>query len=48
MDLEMKMKIKQMIEIHDDDNNEDYFLIEYGGEWVRISKEEYNDIRGRQ
>ena len=47
--LDMKMKIQQIVEIHDNDTNEDYFLIEHNGEWLKTTKEEYNNIiRGKK
>ena len=48
MDLDMKMKIQQVMEIHDNDTNEDYFFFYYGGEWLRVTKKEYDNIRGKK
>ena len=49
MRLNLKMKMTQMLQIHDHDKNEDYFLIEQDGEWLKITEEEYNQqIRGKQ
>ena len=42
MELDMKMKMTQMLQIHDNDKNEDYFLIEKDGKWLKITKDEYD------
>jgi len=47
--LNLHMKVQQMIQIHNNDTNQDEFLIEQDGEWVRLTQEEYNTIvRGQK
>jgi len=41
MNLNMVTKIKQLIHVHDNDNDEDYFLMAKDNEWIKITKEEY-------
>lgn len=45
----MKMKVQQIIQIHNNDTNQDEFLMEQNGAWVKLTQEEYNNIiRGQQ
>lgn len=46
MNLNIATKIKQLICIHDDDTDEDYFLMEKDKEWVKITQKEYEKIIG--
>ena len=47
--LNLKAKISQMIQIHNEDINQNSYLIEENGEWVEITEDEYNKkIRGQQ
>lgn len=49
MDMGMSLNVKQILQVHDNDTNKDHFLIEKGGKWVEITKEEYNQFfRGEQ
>ena len=49
MNLGMKMKVQQIIQIHNNDTNQDEFLMEEDGEWVKLTQEEYNFmIRGQK
>ena len=49
MNLNIATKIKQLIHVHDDDTDEDYFLIAKDNEWVKITQKEYNEIyRGKK
>lgn len=41
MNLNMIAKIKQLIHIHDDDTDEDYFLMAKNDEWIKLTEEEY-------
>ena len=40
--LNLKAKISQMIQIHNEDTNQNSYLIEQNGEWVEITENEYN------
>lgn len=47
--LNLKAKISQMIQIHNEDTNQNSYLIEQNGEWVEITEDEYKKkIRGQQ
>ena len=48
LQLNLKMNMTQMIQIHDHDTGQDSYLIEENGEWVKITQNEYNKmIRGQ-
>ena len=44
MKMNMIAKIKQLIHVHDNDNEEDYFLTMKDDEWVKITHEEYEKM----
>ena len=49
MQLNLKATMTQMIQIHNEDTNQNSYLIEQNGEWVEITEDEYNKkIRGKQ
>ena len=48
LELKLKANITQVIEIHNHETNENSFLYEKDGEWIEITEEEYNQIRGIQ
>lgn len=49
LQLNLNMNMTQMIQIHDHDTGQDSYLIEQNGEWVKITKDEYNNkIRGQK
>lgn len=48
MNLDLTMKMTQVIQIYDKDADQNYFLIEKDGEWVKITEDEYNQhMRGK-
>ena len=47
MKLNITTKIKQLIHVHDNDTNEDYFLMAKDNEWVKITQKEYKKIYNR-
>lgn len=46
MNIPFEIKMKQVIEVYNHDTNETEFLLMQDDEWVKISEEQYNKIRG--
>lgn len=46
MDLPLKVKMNHVIEVYNHDTNQNEFLLMKNDEWVKISEEQYNKIRG--
>ena len=46
--IQMKTNIQQLICIHDNDTNQDTYFVEKNNEWVKITQEEYDIIRGKK
>lgn len=46
--LQMKTNMTQLICMYDNDTKKDTYYIEKGNKWVKITQEEYNQIRGMQ
>jgi len=44
----MKTNIQQLICIHNNDTNQDTYFVEKNNEWVKITQEEYDIIRGKK
>jgi len=47
MQKNFKIKATQILQIHNDDTNETEYLIEKDGEWVKITEDKYEQIRGK-
>lgn len=48
MDIDLEAKITQLLELKDEKTGEISYLIERDGEWIKISKEEYNKLIGEK
>lgn len=46
MDIPLKFKMDQILEIYNHDTNKTEFLCVQDNQWIKISEEQYNKIRG--
>lgn len=44
MEMDLKINLQQVLQIHNNDTNQDSFLIEKDGKWIEINEEEYNQL----
>lgn len=48
MNIDLEAKITQLLELKNEETGEISFLMEIDGEWVTITKEQYNKILGEE